>query len=138
MAKSGKFMKIMWGPSSEKMDIKAFAKELQSMLPSAESIAEKMEEALDKVEETAMELVPEDTGATKKSFFRRVEIKDGVVTGTAGFNEGNELGYVGLIHEGYFSKEQFKKPSAEPFFLSKAFTRNRDEINRILQKVKNG
>lgn len=115
-----------------KADIDKWSKELTDNLKEFEAnVAENMEKVLDIVEETAMILVPVDTGATKRSFYREVQIDDKSVTGIAGFDKNGELDYVPLIHEN--PRGEFHKETAEDRFLSKAFEKNTDKIARTLK-----
>ena len=116
-------------------DIKKFTTELEKQIGTLSGdVATRMDEALDIVEETAQRLVPEDTQATRNSFFRRVEKGEGYVKGIAGYNEDGSLDYVGIIHENPNGRiQQWQKAGAEDRFLAKAFERNIDVIKKTLE-----
>lgn len=126
-----KFIDVPWRGDR---DIKTFAQELVAQTIDTDKIKQQMEEALDIVEETTMRYVPVDTGATKESFYREVEVTADAIIGRAGYNRDGRLDYVGVIHEDPYgfsfvnSRTKGGQPEARRYFLNNAFTENRDKI----------
>ena len=106
---------------------------------SHDGLASDMQEILRLIHESHDKYVPEDTQATKKSWFQEIKIEDGEVTAVFGNDKDGELEYVPFIYLGYDMEGNpinFRKAGAIPMWLEQAFHDNLDEIERILTKPK--
>ena len=91
-----------------------------------------MEDAIDVIEARSQELVPEDTGATKRSWFRYVESDPNGIVGTFGYDENGQLDYVPLIYVG--EETNWQKEGASAYWLDIAISTKRNEIIKQLSK----
>lgn len=112
-----------------------FVKDLQNQIDEQylKGTEQNMEDAIDVIEQRSQELVPEDTGATKRSWFRYVESDQGTITGTFGYDENGELDYVPLIYVNPFDFN-WQKEGAEDYWLQKAVAEKNNEIIQQLSK----
>ena len=99
---------------------------------SAPRIAERMEQALDIIEKQSQIYVPEDTGATKRSFYRRVVTRGESVEAQFGYSENGEIYYLQYI---YNPRQQvvFRKATAIPKWLDVAVEEKQLEIMAIIR-----
>lgn len=119
--------------SNEVLD--KFIKDLQTQIDDQyiKGSKQNMEDAIDVIEERSQELVPEDTGATKRSWFRYVEVDSSQITGTFGYDENGQLDYVPLIYVNPFDFN-WHKEGAEDYWLQKAIAEKNNEILKQLSK----
>lgn len=110
---------------------KALTKSVQSIEDNVEA---QMSEALDLVEATSQLYVPEDTLATKHSFFREVERGSGYIKGIAGYDRAGEIDYIPLIHANP-NGQVWNKATAQDEFLTKGFMENWQAIQQEVLKV---
>lgn len=119
-------------------EIKKWTDSIEDMLSpyTSEGIEEKLEESMDIIEERSLELVPEDTRATRDSWFREIEKSGNEVIARFGYDKEGRLDYVPLIHEVFPGLEggTWQKEGASTHFLSKPIQENELKIARILSR----
>src|SRR5690554_6075236 len=121
---------------------KEFEKQISALV--TDSYGQNAEQALDIIEEESQKLVPEDTGRTRDSFYRRVEFNENSMELVFGYDENNQIPYLPFIYvNGYLAEgggegprdvSVFRKEGAEPYWLDKAVLRNKDKIVNKLSK----
>lgn len=111
-----------------------FVKELQDQIDDqyVKGTEQNMEDAITVIEERSQELVPEDTGATKRSWFRYVESTQGTITGTFGYDENGKLDYVPLIYVS--DGTNWQKEGASSHWLDTAMHEKNNLIIKELSK----
>lgn len=87
----------------------------------------RMERMLDVIEAESQRLVPERTGRTRNSWYRRVVIREGEVVAEFGYDESNTISYLQLIYENPRGIV-FRKEGAEDRWLARALENKRQEI----------
>lgn len=101
---------------------------------SSENIGDKARKIVDMIFEKSQLYVPEDTGATKNSWFEEIEIDKSGVLIIFGYDKDNQLEYLPLIHAGFNSAGaiNFKKRTAKPRFFARAIEESIPEAKKIL------
>lgn len=114
-------------------DIKKWTDALQSMLEpmSAKGVVDRLNKAVDVIEATTMELVPEDTLATKNSWYRDIEESPSEVVAKFGYDKEGRYDYIPLIHE-VAPINGWRKEGASTHFLSRAIQENELKIIKII------
>lgn len=119
-------------------EIDKWTRSIEKMIDpyTSEGIEKKLEEAVDIIEERSLELVPEDTGATRNSWFREIERRNDEVVALFGYDREGRLEYVPLIHETFPGREggTWQKEGASTHFLSKPIQDNELRIARIISR----
>lgn len=113
-----------------------FSKELSDQLKgyTAVGLEDAMDESLDLIQQSMEKYVPEDTAATKRSWFQEVKTEKGKITGIFGHDKEGELDYIPYIYLGYTSEGSpinFHK-GRRALWLEPAARENLDAIKRKL------
>lgn len=101
---------------------------------------EGMEEAVDKIAATALDMTPRDTGALQGSQRKRVFLNDTgtKLIGEITYNENGQAPYAGFVHEipADHSQANYPRnpPNAQHKFLEKAFAQWESKIASIIAK----
>lgn len=105
----------------------------------SEGMADKMNKALDILEERTQRYVPVDTGATKNSWYRRVVVGKDSVEGQFGYNENGALDYVSFIYINPLSfiinTETSGQPDAKDHWLEIALEEVMPDMIKALSKT---
>lgn len=96
-----------------------------------EDLVNKLEKVLDVVEGISQDLIPEDTLAAKKSFYREIVVEGDKIIARAGYDKEGSLPYILYIHE-FPPINGFKKSGASTRFLAKGFEQAALNIDKIL------
>lgn len=123
--------------SEDAMD--RFSREIEKQLSgyTAEGLSEDMDESLTLVKESMEKYVPEDTEATKKSWFQYTKVEPGQLIGVFGHDQQGQLEYVPFIYLGLDMEGNaisFRKSGSRPFWLEPAVQENLGAITRKLSK----
>ena len=118
-----------------------FSDELTKQLQgyTAENLEEVMDESLDLIKSSMEKYVPEDTQATKNSWFQEVEVSEGKVTGIFGHDKNGTLDYIPYIYLGYTPEGDlinFRKAGSQALWLDRAANENVEAIQSKLSKSK--
>jgi len=121
-------------------EIKGFAEKLTGSLEQykAQDLKKAMDESLDLIKSSMEKYVPEDTQATKNSWYQRVEYDGDNLIGVFGHDEQGQLSYVPFIYLGVNEAGvpiSFRKEGARPLWLQPAFDENLTEIKSKLSKT---
>jgi len=100
----------------------------------SENIGSKARQIVDLIFDKSQIYVPEDTGATKNSWFEEIEIDKSGVLIIFGYDKNNELEYLPLIHAGFTTAGpiNFRKKTAKPRFFARAIEETIPEAKKIL------
>lgn len=118
--------------------IRNFSRQITQELSqyTTDGIGPVMEEFLGSVKNSMEEYVPEDTSATKESWFQEVSKEQGKVVGTFGHDKNGELEYVPFIYLGQNTEGHsinFRNGKI-PFWLEPSVRDNLPELKRKLSK----
>lgn len=125
MPSKGKFVKSS--------DIKAFTNHWHKALGSKETqMQERLERALDVIEAESQRLVPEDTGRTRRSWYRNVYKDSDTWVAEFGYDKENKIEYIPII---YWNTRgvNFRKEGAEQEWLAKAILNKQSQVVAILK-----
>lgn len=92
-----------------------------------------MRDAIKVIEDRSQELVPEDTGRTRRSWFDEIKIEGGQITGTFGYDKAGVIDYIPLIYVNPFDFN-WQKEGAQDYWLDKAVTEKTPEVLEELSK----
>lgn len=120
--------------------IKAFSKSITDQLSAytAKGIEPVMDEFLDGVKASMEEYVPEDTRATKKSWFQEVEKEPGKITCVFGHDKEGLYEYIPFIYLGLDTEENpinFRNGRI-PFWLEPSVKDNLPDLKSKLSKTR--
>lgn len=106
---------------------------------SAAGMRKPMQDVMAMIKESHDKFVPEDTQATKDSWYQEITAEGDEVKAVFGNDRNGELDYVPFIYLGLDeggNPINFNKAGAIPFWLESAFQENLDAINRKLSNPK--
>lgn len=117
--------------------VKSFTDQLTKQLSQYSSIGTEkiMEQFLEKVKESMEKYVPEDTQATRNSWFSEVQVEGNQVIGIFGHDKEGELEYIPFIYVGGVAGIKFQKSGAIPYWLETAV---QDNINWLESELSKG
>lgn len=122
-------------------NIEGWVKELNSYVSEYQSTSKGMmkriNNAINIIEEQSNIFVPVDTGDTKRSWYRDVEVKDDEIVGIFGYDKNNTIPYLGLIYMNPYRRVfQTKKGAIDPQekWLEAAYIKRKKDIEFELRR----